>query len=162
MGSLALRWHEGATRMLVAMSSDDTVRSSTSVARATRFRRGAVVVLVAFGLLSMHGLTAGAASSEAEHHGRNTAMISDAAMVTPGDGTHAMGGADGGHDALHAIGQACLWLIVGGVLLFSLRHFAIRLAAVERWDDADRLEPPRWSTLHHPPDPRFATVALRC
>lgn len=128
---------------------------------ATGLRRG-VVVLLALGLLTMHGLTSSPASTSAAHHGHDAVVSMDAGQGTSTGAGHATSSTDGGHGALHAVGQACLWLIMGGALLFFLRRALTLLVQITRRDDGGRLEPSPGSLLRRPPDPRLATVALRC
>lgn len=122
--------------------------------------------MLAIGLLSMHGLAVASATSSAGtgvtpgHEGVAAVPI---AMATGRAADHTMNDTGGGHDPMHAIGQACLWLLVGSALLLFAHRFGrsltARLADVRH---GRRLERIPWSTFHHPPDPRLATVALRC
>lgn len=153
--------------ILRRMSAEQVVEARPAIASASRLRRGAVVIMVAFGLLSMHGLTGGSTGA-APHHGLDAAMVvhtttaSDHADDMVASEHRGVRSADGGNNASHAIGEACLWLIVGGALLFFLRRVGTRVVQLTRGDDEDRLEPPRWSVLRRPPDLHLATVALRC
>lgn len=128
---------------------------------ATGLRRG-VVVLLALGLLTMHGLASSPESGSATHHGHDAVVSMAAGEGTSTGAGHATSSTDGGHGALHAVGQACLWLIMGGALLFFLRRALTLLVQITRRDDGGRLEPSPRSLLRRPPDPRLATVALRC
>lgn len=131
-----------------------------------------LVVLVAFGLLGMHGLTSAGSSHESVGHAPDAVApaAGHATHAAPGHTTggaipgaldHAMGG--GAHNPLHAIGQACLWLLAGGALLVFARQLG-RVATERLADIRPRRSRarPAWTSLHHPPDPRLATVTLRC
>jgi len=153
--------------MLRMMSTEQFPRSMLALGGSERLRRGAIVIVVAFGLLSMHGLTTGSTGT-ASHHGIDTAMLvhtatlADHAEDTVSSDGDSVRSTQRGHNDMHAIGEACLWLIVGGALLFFLRRVATRLVEFTHRHDQQRLEPPRWATLPRPPDPHVATVALRC
>lgn len=128
-----------------------------------RCRLGGAVALIALGLLSMHGLAAADAPVESVGHGTHgpAAVATDFPMH--GDLGQATESTGGDHDPLHALGQTCLWLMAGGALLFLARSFPQPRMA--RLPDSSRNRGPirtPWSTLDRPPDPRLATVALRC
>jgi hypothetical protein len=129
------------------------------VTAALRLRHGGVVALLAVGLLTMHGLAS--ASSRVGHDGHVAATEAVAAE----HGVHAsldqtMGG--GGHDLLHDVGHACLWLLAGSALLFSARRLGS--VAIRRGASTSDPRALAWagrSPLHRPPD-SMATVVLRC
>lgn len=120
-----------------------------------------MVALLAIGLLTMHGLTS--ASSKVEHEGHAGAVqVVVAELGVHGSPDHTTGDG-GGHDPLHDIGDACLWLLVGSALFFALRRFGS--GAIRRGASTPKPCPFSWvsrSPLHHPPDSALATVVLRC
>ena len=128
-----------------------------------RLLHSGLAVVLALGLLSMHGLAAASTTGAGNGGGHELATAMPGELATAGAVGHEMDGTIGGLDPLHAIGQACLWMLVGGALLFLGRRFA-RSLTTRRIDGphARRLERTLWSTFHHPPEPRLATVTLRC
>lgn len=124
-----------------------------------RLRHGGVVALLAVGLLTMHGLTAAGSTVEEPGHG------TESVAVTTGHGVHAsldhtMGGS--GHDVLHDIGHACLWLLAGSALLVAARRMGA--TTITRVASTRDLRPSAWVRgfpLLHPPNAELATVVLR-
>lgn len=131
-----------------------------------------LVALVALGLLGMHGLTSASSTQESLGHAPEMVALGTD-FETHATPDHAMRGANSGaldhapgsgaYDPLHNLGQACLLLLAGGALVVFARRFG--QMATERFASR-RPRSPRarsiWSVFHHPPDPRLATVALRC
>ncbi len=135
-------------------------RYARSVNFAPRLRHGGVVVLLAVGLLAMHGLTSTSSMVEGPgHEAATVAVATEHGLQESLD--HTMGGS--AHDPFHDIGHACLWLLAGGAFLVVTRRFGS--VAIERGVANPSRYPlawPRWSLLHHPPDSRLATAVLRC
>lgn len=124
---------------------------------------GGAVAVVAFGLLSMHGVAASGTSVENAGHETHKSLAVAGDIPLHGDLDHSMQGTPGAHNPLHVLGQACLWLLASGALLV-LAHQSPQ-SRTPRLHTASRERRDIWlpsSTLDHPPDPRLATVALRC
>jgi hypothetical protein len=119
-----------------------------------RLRRTVLVVALAIGVLSMHGLsTADGGSAHAP-----MAVVIDGLA---GESHHE---SETDHAPLHAIGELCLWLIVGGAIVAvgarSLRLLH-RRALLEYSHPVDwRATPPR--PAGRSPDAQLIGVALRC
>jgi len=125
---------------------------------APRFRHGWVALFLTVGLLAMHGLTS--AGPAGEHSGPAIETTAASSSEVHRSMDHSMG--HGRHHPFHDIGEACLWLLAGGALLVVARH--IRRAGTHFAEIASRdpIARPPLSPQHHPPDPRLATIALRC
>ncbi len=131
-----------------------------------RLRRGGIVVIIALGLVSMHGLAAASpvavrANARAHGHDASAAVAGHPAATT--DAAHTSSTTGDEHDPLHALGQSCIWLLAGGALLFTRRRLAQGLTAhLAAISQGLRLRRPSWATFDHPPDRRLATVIQRC
>jgi hypothetical protein len=120
---------------------------------STRLQRAALVVMVTVGVLSMHGL----ASAPASH---------DNAPAIPTEltsGTQHHPSTDQEHSPLHAVGELCLWLIVGGALALGAIAFT-RTSIARRADVGPTTSRPstRPAPLGRSPDPTLATTVVRC
>lgn len=118
-----------------------------------RIRRALLIVVLAVGVLSMHGL---ATADSADSPATLTALVDGLA----GESHH---GGDTDHDTMHAIGELCLWLIVAGIVITAGAP-ALRLLRCSRLGSArpvDRCASPP-TPAGRSPDAHLLGVALRC
>jgi hypothetical protein len=118
-----------------------------------RVRRALLIVVLAIGVLSMHGL---ATADSTGPHAPLTAMVDGLA----GESHH---GGHTDHDSMHAIGELCLWLIVAGIVFAAgtcpLRR--LRCTRLESRLPVDRRATPA-SPAGRSPDAHLIGVGLRC
>lgn len=123
-----------------------------------RLRRAGLVVLIAIGALSMHGL---ATASASEPTGEAPTVAAGTALTHTNSGHDTEG--EGSHGTMHAIGQLCLWLVAGGATLIAGRTMRRIVVAFLRDTLHNATRPPAPPVpAGRSPDPALAMVALRC
>lgn len=133
-------------------SARDTISYMSS---STRLRRAVLVVILAIGVLSMHGL-----ATTYREHGREHSSVSEA-LDGVALGTQQARATD--HGLMHTVGELCLWLIVAGIVV-TVGARRVRLIGRRHTSSYRPLD--RRATPPQPagrsPDASLSGVALRC
>ncbi len=118
-----------------------------------RLRRAFLIVVLAAGVLSMHGLSTATASGMHD------------SVATTVDALGADSHDSGGHEpnAMHTVGELCLWIIAAGIVVAACKRLFLRLRqprAVWRGSIGPRATRP--TPVGRSPDATLLGVAMRC